>query len=430
MKRVASITSLMVLTAAQAGAIEFRPANFQSPSYAEVELGWLLFYDPILSGNKNISCATCHHPRFGTADGVALSLGEGGTGLGPDRVGVADNMPEQRIPRNAPALFNLGADEFQVMFHDGRLEADASKPNGIRTPLGADMVMGFDSVLSAQAMFPVLSPDEMAGHYSENEISQAVRLGQLSGPGGAWDLIAKRVNDIPEYRTRFDDIIGADRPVTFPDVANVLADFIVVEWRADQSPFDKALTGQAELAPAAQRGQELFYGDAACSSCHAGRFQTDHEFHAIGLPQFGPGKAARFESHVQDTGRARVTGKSEDFYAFRTPSLRNITLTAPYGHTGAFTELEDMVQFHVEAITFDPSQVILPDFSANNDWAALEDSADVAAISAARDLPEVALSDNQIDDLLAFLDALTDETWRTKGLGIPEAVPSGLSVDR
>ncbi|MCH2251108.1 MAG: cytochrome-c peroxidase, partial [Cognatishimia sp.] len=182
------------------------------PDFAPVDplrakLGQLLFYDPILSGNKNISCGTCHHPDLGTGDGVSLSIGEGGIGLGPKRIIDAANVPEQRIPRNAPAMWNLGALEFQVMFHDGRLEADPKEPDGIRTPLGSEMTSGFDSVLSAQAMFPVLSPDEMAGHYSENEISQAVRLGFLSSEGGAWDLIAARVADIPAYQEEFAKVV-------------------------------------------------------------------------------------------------------------------------------------------------------------------------------------------------------------------------------
>ncbi|MEE2945800.1 MAG: cytochrome c peroxidase [Pseudomonadota bacterium] len=406
---------------------------FSTHDYEAVELGWLLFYDPILSGNRNISCGTCHHPKFGTADGVALSLGEGGIGLGPERIADPKNMPEQRIPRNAPALFNLGAEEFQVMFHDGRLEADPTQPGGMRTPLGQDMVAGFDSVLSAQAMFPVLSPDEMAGHYSENEIAQAVRLGRLSGEGGAWDLISQRVSDIPEYEQRFATLLGPGEPVEFTDIANVLAAFIAEEWRADESPYDLALTGEKPLSDAAQRGQDIFTGKAQCSSCHSGRFQTDHSFHGIGIPQFGPGKAARFESHNRDEGRGRVTGQLADFYTFRTPSLRNVTLTGPYGHNGAFTDLREMVAFHTQAVSeheFDQEQVVLPVFDAPNDWDAFTDQQAVADIKAASSAPVISLSEGEMDDLMAFLHALTDVNWRTRGLGVPEAVPSGLPVDR
>jgi len=412
----------------------FPPADFAQTDPARVELGQLLFYDPILSGNREVSCATCHHPRFGTSDGVSLSLGDGAQGLGPDRVADPDNLPEQRIPRNAPALFNLGAAEFTHMFHDGRLEADPTRPNGIRTPLGDAMSEGFDSVLSAQAMFPVLSPDEMAGHYSENPISQAVRMGHLSLAGGAWDQIAARVEAIPDYRTRFDAVLGVGAPIHFTDISNVIADFIRFEWRADRSPFDLHLAGEATLPEAAARGLNLFYGEAGCASCHAGRFQTDHDFHAIAMVQIGPGKAARFESHARDEGRMHVTGAPADAFAFRTPSLRNVSLTAPYGHAGAYATLEGVIRHHLDPVgalfAYDREQVIVADLPGAQDWRILDDPAEMAAIAEANDLEPMVLSDLQVADLIAFLDALTDDQGADGRLGVPATVPSGLPVDR
>ncbi|MEM7615089.1 MAG: cytochrome c peroxidase, partial [Pseudomonadota bacterium] len=335
-------------------------ADFEAQDPALVKLGQLLFYDPILSGNRNISCATCHHPRFGTGDGLSLGIGEGGVGLGPERRLDPANLPEQHIPRNAPALFNLGAREFTVLFHDGRIEVDASKPSGLRTPLDEEMVQGFSGLLSAQTMFPVLSPDEMAGHYSENEVAQAVRQGRLTGAGGAWDLIAQRVAGIPGYAEAFADVGVSE--VAFTDVSNAVAAFMAVEWRSDDSAFDRHLRGEATLEGAAARGMALFYGAAGCAACHSGAFQTDHGFHATGVPQFGPGKAARFESHRRDLGRARVTGRDADAYAFRTPSLRNVTLTAPYGHTGSHADLGAFVAHHADpGVGFDPAAVRLVD---------------------------------------------------------------------
>ena len=229
----------------------------------EAELGQLLFYDPILSGNKEVACATCHHPSEGTGDGLSLSIGDGGRGLGPNRVLDMANLPEQRIPRNAQPLFNLGAKEFRVLFHDGRVEVDPSRPNGLRTPLEDEMVAGFASIVSAQTMFPVLSADEMAGHYSENEISQAVRLGTLTGEGGAWDLIARRVAAIPEYADKFSavyDHISSPDDIAFTDISNAIAAFMEFEWRSDTSPFDAALRGTTPLPETAALGMELFYG--------------------------------------------------------------------------------------------------------------------------------------------------------------------------
>ncbi|MFN6979650.1 MAG: cytochrome c peroxidase, partial [Gemmobacter sp.] len=160
-------------------------ADFPPADPAELRLGQLLFWDKALSGNRNISCGTCHHPRFGTSDGVSLGLGEGGIGLGPDRIADPANAPEQRIARNAPALWNLGAAGITALFHDGRIEADPARSSGLRTPLEDEMVTGFASLLAAQTMFPVLSADEMAGHYGENDVARAVRQGLITGPGGA-----------------------------------------------------------------------------------------------------------------------------------------------------------------------------------------------------------------------------------------------------
>jgi cytochrome c peroxidase len=412
--------------------------DFYPPlNLAEIELGQLLFWDPILSGNRNISCATCHHPRFGTSDGLSLGLGEGGQGLGPERGGDPNNMPEQRVPRNATALFNLGAKEFTTLFHDGRIEADSSRQSGLRTPLEDDMMLGFASVLSAQTMFPVLSSDEMAGHYSENDVSATVRQGRITGSGGAWDIIAKRVSGYSQYRARFNSVypeIEAGRPLDFTDISNAIAAFVDFEWRSDDSPFDEHLRGNRVLEHDALSGLELFYGKAGCSQCHSGPFQTDHGFYAMGVPQIGPGKAARFETHARDVGRMRVTGLGSDAYAFRTPSLRNVTETAPYGHNGAYSTLEAFLGGHLapsEAIgIYNRDQAVMPKLDGSEDWRALDNQDEVAAISsAAKSAPHKSMTGSEIAQLIAFLESLKDPVALSGRLGIPKDVPSGLPLD-
>lgn len=421
----------LLVSPALAGPLPKADAKFPVVDTKQAKLGQLLFYDPILSGNRTTSCATCHHPRFGTSDGVSLGLGDGASGLGPDRKGDLQNPPEQRIPRNSPALFNLGAEQFTRFFHDGRLEADPSRATGIRTPLGADMEAGFASALSAQSMFPVLSGDEMAGHYSENDVSQAVRQGLLTGPGGAWAILAGRVSDIPEYRDRFKDIIG-DQPVGFTDISDMIAAFIALEWRADNSPFDRFLRDGVAMSANAMAGMEVFYGKGKCSACHAGQFQTDHDFHAIAMPQIGPGKAARFERHNRDVGRMRVTGDAADAYAFRTPSLRNVQHTAPYGHSGAYGTLRAVIRHHLNPEksiwNYDVTQSVLPGVTFPTDYAVMTDQAEIALIAQSNTLTPVVLSDEEIDQLIAFLYSLTDEGSITGRLGIPDMVPSGLPV--
>jgi len=427
-----------LMLAGMAEAAELPPpitdADYMETTPEAVALGQLLFFDPILSGSKTVACSTCHHPEFGTSDGLSLGLGDGASGLGPDRTALAENYPEKRIPRNAPALFNLGAKEFTRMFHAGRLEADPTKPGGIRTPLGQEMVEGFSGVLSAQAMFPVLSADEMAGHYSENEISQAVRLGMLTGEGGAWDLIAKRVEAIPEYRSMFDALIG-DAPIDFTDISDVIAEFIAFEWRADESPFDAHLRGTEPLSGLALEGMELFFGKAGCADCHSGKFLTDHDFHAIAMPQIGPGAVARFETHNRDIGRYKVTGDPDDIYRFRTPSLRNVALTGPYGHAGAYATLEAVLRHHLDPVkslfSYDISQAILPKLEGPDEWdtAILADAREITAIAEANELTPIELTDDEVAAILAFLESLTDPGSRDGRLGVPESVPSGLPVE-
>ena len=425
---------LPCLGAAQTLPDPVKDADYRPVDLEEARLGQLLFYDPILSGNKTVACATCHHPIFGTSDGVSLSFGDGGVGLGTARRYDPQNQPEERIPRNAPALFNLGAHEFSVMFHDGRLQADPTRPHGIRTPLGEDMLQGFASVLAAQTMFPVLSRDEMAGSYSENDVAKLVRQGRITGPDGAWDMLSGRVAGLPAYADQFQAIyphIEKPKDITFADISNAIAVFMEHEWRSDSAPFDAVLRGETTLEGAAARGLSSFYSQAGCSGCHSGPFLTDHDFHAMGTPQIGPGKSATFEDHHRDDGRFRVTGQPADRYAFRTPSLRNVSLTGPYGHAGAHKDLDAFIKHHANPIdglrSYDRTQAVLPQFP-DADFAVMDDPELVAEIAATVRMKPIALTDAEIDDLVAFLDSLTDPVSITGRLGIPDTVPSGLPV--
>ena len=425
---------VLTTTSSSAGPLPSADVNFPEFDAPRIELGQLLFFDPILSGNKTVSCATCHHPKFNTADGLSLGIGDGGIGLGTDRKVDAANPPEKRIPRNAPALFNLGASEFVSFFHDGRLEVDKTRASGIRTPLGGEMESGFASLLSAQTMFPVLSASEMAGHFSENDVSKAVRQGVLTGDGGAWDILAKRVEAIPEYRAQFDPIIGSDKPIYFTDISDAIAAFVDFEWRATNSPFDLHLRLGQQLEAQAEAGKQLFYGDAGCATCHSGLFQTDHQFHAIAMPQIGPGKAAGFERHQRDEGRMRVTGNLSDAYAFRTPSLRNVAHTSPYGHSGAYGTLEEVVRHHLDPVgslnAYLEASAVLPVKVGKNDFAVMRNPEEVAKIAAANALAPVDLDEQEIGEIIAFLNALTDPQSLKGALGIPASVPSGLPLDQ
>lgn len=407
------------------------PSDFPDLDTETVALGRQLFFDPVLSGNNNIACATCHHPALGTGDAMSLSIGEGGTGLGRLREVVNDNAPKQRIPRNAPALFNLGAREFTVMFHDGRTAVDRTAMYGIAMPEGRTLERPAASALAAQNILPILSHDEMAGHPGENPIADAIDAGNIHGPNGAWQKITDKVEAVEEYRMAFDWIIGADTPIHISDIGNALSQFITYEFRATDSPFDMYLAGRDEyMSEDAIQGMELFYGKANCASCHSGKFMTDHSFHAIGLPQFGPGK----DDAYADTGRGMVSGDEADKYRFRTPSLRNVTLTAPYGHNGAFKSLRAMVEHHLDPIeslgNYDRRQAELHAIGeAAKDWAPMENMAEVLRIAMAAEIEPVDLARREIDQLIAFLRALEDPVSKHGRLGVPERVPSNLPLD-
>lgn len=416
-----------------AGPTPLLDADFPTTDARLADLGHLLFFDPILSGNKNIACATCHHPALATSDAMSLSFGEGGTGLGAKRTLDAENRPLQRIPRNAPALFNLGARGVQALFHDGRVEADPVAPFGIRMPDGRALPRAVPSLLAAQSMLPILSHDEMAGHEGENEIADAVAEKRIQGAGGAWDLIASRVEAVPAYQEAFLAINGR-KNIFITDIAAAIGEFIADEFRAVDSLADRYVAGQETMPQDAILGAELFNGKAGCSSCHSGPLLSDGQFHAIAMPQIGPGKTEG-RSYYRDTGRYDVTGDTQDMYRFRTPSLRNIAITAPYGHDGAFANLEDVVRHHLDPVSslmaYNLKFALLDaEFASHkSDVAALLDREEISAIAAANELAPVSLSGEEIEAILAYLKCLTDESSLTSGRGVPGSVPSGLALD-
>ncbi|MCB4379797.1 methylamine utilization protein MauG, partial [Synechococcus sp. MU1644] len=149
--------------------------DFIAVDPAQAKLGQLLFYDRILSGNRNIACSTCHHPDLGTGDGLSLGIGEGGEGLGPQRTaGTGDDRIRKRIPRNAPGLWNLGARDLHTIFHDGRLSVADTYENGFNSPAEEWLPEGLDNLLAAQAIFPLVAQFEMAGNPKENEVAGAI----------------------------------------------------------------------------------------------------------------------------------------------------------------------------------------------------------------------------------------------------------------
>lgn len=404
-----------------------------SATNLKVRLGRALFYDKVLSGNENISCATCHHGLAATGDGLSLPVGEGGNGLGVTRdTGFGADAVVERVPRNAPPLFNLGATEVTVMFHDGRLAVDASQPSGFFSPAGDDLPLGLDSLLAAQAMFPVTSATEMAGQGTENEIAEAADDLPL-----LWERIAVRIRAIPVYANNLVTAFGLSSPaeITYVHVANCIAAFEAQEFRSDSSPFDAYLAGNTNALTTEQvQGMQLFYGAGGCASCHSGPLLTDHDFHAVGVPQVGPGKGDGPDGR-DDFGRERVTSDPADRFKFRTPSLRNVALTGPWGHDGAFDSLRDMVVHHANVVDslrdYDcerqPRLPSRPDLDAL-DCVVMSTPSRVRAIANANVLPLRDPTAAQIRRIMSFLLALTDPKMIDLRSTVPSRVGSGLPL--
>ena len=408
---------------------------------AKLLLGQALFFDKVLSGNKNISCATCHHPSHGTSDGLSLGFGEGGVGLGPERtLGNGEEAVPQRIPRHSPHLFNLGDPQVTALFHDGRIQFNDDLPSGIQSPAGNDLPEGLESLLAAQALFPLQSDIEMAGQEGENVVATVAATGDFRA---VWRLLTERLKEIPAYVELFQRAypeIESAKDINIIHVGNAIGFFEAEAFKSNSSRFDlyQMDSERYPLTEEEELGRQVFFGKANCNECHSGSLFTDGEFKSIAFPQIGPGTGNGFQG-LDDFGREKVTGQRKDRYKFRTPSLKNITRTAPYGHTGAYASLEAMVIHYVnpprllERYIGLNRKVVLPyrEDLAQTDYALLADLQTVRDISESHDVPRIRFNRKELDALLAFLGTLEEVDFDVKyQRWVPKSVPSGLPVDR
>jgi cytochrome c peroxidase len=386
-----------------------------------VRLGQALAFDKILSGNKDIACMTCHLPTFATGDGRSLSIGQGATGLGTTRVHPTGAF----IPRNAPPAFNLFA--HKTLFWDGRVTIDAqgrlqSPANERITP---DMQHVFEfGPLSALPLFPVLSREEMRGEPG-NELADI----RDKEPQQVWRALMARLGAIPEYRQLFEAAYPGTRfpRMTFAHASNAIAGFLIDRFGFTDSPWDRFLAGDDDALSEEQlRGAKNFMS-ARCSICHNGGAFTDNQFHNVAVAQVGP-RAGDGADGRDDFGRMRVTGRPEDRYAFRTPPLRNVVLTGPWGHDGAFTDLRAFIDHYSE------SDLKLRSFTDAHLEPLLQGTmlATAEQILATRDtlLNGVVFPAVVVDEVTAFMSALTDPAALNLGQVVPSRVPSGLPIDQ
>ena len=410
------------------------PMPAESP--ALVQLGQALMFDKILSGNRDVSCATCHEPQLTVGDGIALSIGTGGTGTGPDRTLGAGRA---FVPRNSPTLLNVGLGQ-NYIFWDGRVsELGFGGPvgpggsNGFDTPAGSALPVGLPNLLAAQAMFPVTNRHEMRGNPGDVDVfGNPNELAQYADTQFAqiWYALMQRLLAIPEYVDMFHAAFPGtpDYALGFQHAATALAAFQRSAMIRTSSPFDRYLArDDAALTTAAKRGAVLFFGEAQCGSCHNGPFLGGNGFANVGVPQLGPGTGAAVPL---DKGFGETLNNTFYEFAFRVAPLRNVELTAPYMHNGAYATLEAVIRHYDDVpfaqLNYDVSQ-LPPELRGTHHG----DPATVSAVLQTLDFrvqrPR-SFSDTEQSDLLAFLKSLTDPAARDLRSLAPARVPSGLPI--
>jgi cytochrome c peroxidase len=325
----------------------------------------------------------------------------------------------------------------QFLFHDGRVESMGKTPGangsdgyGIRTP---DRPWGYPDVdaghnlAEAQARFPITSEDEMRGFdfgtedgNSGDERNDRSRklLAQIVGGYGDGRGVLQKNEWLAEFQAAFNSTAGPETLITFENIAYAIGEYERSQVFVD-TPWKAYVEGDDDIiSESAKRGALLFFqtideGGADCASCHSGDFFTDEQFYVLAVPQIGRGKGSGVYGD-DDWGRYLETGYDEDMYAFRTPTLLNVEVTWPYGHDGAYATLEGIVRHHLN-----PAEAI-----NNYDWSQLDPairivSAEEYTMRALAKLKQnrtagittvvdVELSDEQVDDIVNFMLALTD----------------------
>ena len=335
-------------------------SNVSSPE--KIALGRALFWDPVLSGGKDVSCASCHHPATGYADAIELSIGTNGQGLGTDRRFRAPN-DIAFVKRNSPTVLNSA--------FNGLTVAAAADP--------ATAPMFWDNraqSLETQSLMPVATLEEMRGHqYAE---------------GVALDSVVARLRRIPAYASLFRAAFAETAPVSAANVGKAIACFERTLVATD-SRFDQYMRGnQAAMSTQEVQGLNNFV-TSGCAKCHSGPMLSDYQLHILGV-------ADNAKNATSDAG-------ANGTYAFRTPSLRNVALTAPYMHSGTIRDLAGVLNF------YDPGRGPAP--SANPHVPVSQ--RDPLFPGRVTDAPAI----------IAFLGTLTATSFDRN---VPTTVPSGLPV--
>ena len=328
-----------------------------------IALGKALFWDPILSGKRDVACATCHHPANGYADNLDLSIGVNAVGLGRNRHFLSPNT-FAFVKRNAQTILNTA---FNGM--------DA---NGNVNPATAPMF--WDSrvrSLETQSIEPIKTLEEMRG----NAYSEVVAI----------DSVVARLKRIPQYQQLFQSAFGNAQSITAANMGVAIASFERT-LVANNSRVDRYRAGERTALTAQEINGMNAFQTVGCANCHSGNMFSDFQLHVLSVPD--------------NTKNAQSDAGANNTYAFRTPSLRNLRVTAPYMHSGVFQTLNDVLGFY-NRIAGGNSQ----NRNVNNRQIDPR-------------IRNLRIGNNQAA-IVAFINALSDDNFDKT---VPTSVPSRLSV--
>lgn len=331
----------------------------------KTELGKFLFFDPILSGKKDVACATCHHPEFGFAESLEISIGVNGKGLGSKRdFNFPNDIPF--VKRNSQSVVNSA---FNGIGIDGKVNASAA-------PMFWDLRA---KSLEKQSLEPIKAFEEMRGHtFTEAEVL---------------DKIIERLKENTEYKQLFEKAFGTKNAITKENLGKAIATYerTII---ANNSRFDQYMRGdKAALSQNEIDGMFAFL-KSGCSKCHNGPMFSDFKTHALGVVD-------NEKMGFSDDGFQKT-------YAFRTPSLRNLRFTFPYMHSGKLKTLENVLEFYED----------LSGGQIRNGKVKSEQIDPIIKENLKVDFRDIPL-------IVEFLGTLNDDKFDKS---IPTKVPSGLKV--
>jgi cytochrome c peroxidase len=330
----------------------------------KVALGRLLFFDPILSGHQDVACATCHHPEFGFAESLEISIGVNGVGTGSKR----DFKTPNAIPfvkRNSQTVLNTAYNGVTL--------------KGATDPANAPMFWDVRTKsLENQSLEPIKSFEEMRGHGYEKE--------------AALDSVVKRLKRISQYRRLFQQAFLTPDAINSLNLARAIAAYERT-LVGGNTRFDQYMRGDKNALSINEiEGLQLFL-KSGCAKCHNGPMLSDYQVHSLGVP----------DNEKLPQSDAGVDNQ----YKFRTPSLRNLRYTAPYMHSGKLRTLEQVLEFY-EDLSGDKIRNPLVKKSQ------LDPIVEVLKV----DFKDISL-------IVEFLNTLNDESFDRS---VPQSVPSGLKV--